>query len=42
MMDFFNPDYNAKLPCGYIALACAATLILVGYLAMNKIGDIEV
>lgn len=42
MMEFFNPDNNAKLPCGYIALACAAILIISGYVAMNKIGDIEV
>lgn len=42
MMEFFNPDNNAKLPCGYIALACSAILIISGYAAMNKIGDIEV
>lgn len=42
MMEFFNPEYNANLPCGYIALACAATLIITGYVTMNKIGDIEV
>jgi tight adherence protein B len=42
MMEFFNPKNNDKLPCGYIALGCAATLIVVGYVVMNKIGDIEV
>jgi tight adherence protein B len=42
MMEFFNPDNNKNLPCGYIALACAAVLIISGYVAMNKIGDIEV
>lgn len=42
MMEFFNPANNANLPCGYIALVCAAILIISGYVAMNKIGDIEV
>jgi tight adherence protein B len=42
MMEFFNPKNNATLPCGYIALACAAILIMTGYAVMNKIGDIEV
>jgi tight adherence protein B len=42
MMEFFNPENNANLPCGYIALACSASLIIAGYVVMNKIGDIEV
>lgn len=42
MMEYFKPENNANLPCGYIALACAATLIVIGYVVMNKIGDIEV
>ncbi|MBN1371998.1 MAG: type II secretion system F family protein [Anaerolineaceae bacterium] len=42
MMEFFNPANNARLPCGYIALACVAILIVVGYVAMNKLADIEV
>lgn len=42
MMEFFNPANNATLPCGYIALVCAAILIIVGYVIMNKIADIEV
>lgn len=42
MMEFFNPDNNKNIPCGYIALACSALLIISGYAAMNKIGDIEV
>ncbi len=42
MEEFFKPENNAKLPCGYIALACAAILIITGYVAMNKLGDIEV
>ncbi len=42
MMEFFNPVNNARLPCGYIALVCAAILIISGYVVMNKIGDIEV
>jgi tight adherence protein B len=42
MMEFFNPANNSSLPCGYIALACGAILIITGYVVMNKIGDIEV
>jgi tight adherence protein B len=44
MMQFFNPDVNTKypIPCGYCALILAATLIIAGYFAMNKLGDIEV
>lgn len=42
MMEFFNPANNARLPCGYIALGCVAILIVVGYVAMNKLADIEV
>lgn len=42
MMEFFSPQNNSSLPCGYIALVCAAILIISGYVTMNKIGDIEV
>jgi tight adherence protein B len=42
MMEFFKPENNATLPCGYFALACGAGLIISGYVVMNKIGDIEV
>lgn len=42
MMEFFDPENNAKIPCGYIALGCAAALIITGYVIMNKIGDIEI
>lgn len=42
MMEFFKPENNANIPCGYIALVCAAILIIVGYVIMNKIADIEV
>lgn len=42
MMEFFSAKNNASLPCGYMALVCAAVLIIVGYVVMNKIGDIEV
>lgn len=42
MMEFFNPENNANLPCGYIALVCSGVLIMVGYVVMNKIADIEV
>lgn len=44
MMQFFNPEVNNKypIPCGYCALALAAAMIIAGYFAMNKLGDIEV
>jgi tight adherence protein B len=42
MMEYFKADNNTPLPCGYIALACAATLIVLGYMMMNKLADIEV
>ncbi len=39
MMEFFKPE---NLPCGYISLILGAILIISGYFAMNKLGDIEV
>jgi tight adherence protein B len=39
MMEFFKPE---NIPCGYIALAIGAGLIIAGYFVMNKLGDIEV
>ncbi len=37
MMEFFNNP-----PCGYIALGAAALLIGLGYIIMNRLGDIEI
>jgi ABC-type branched-subunit amino acid transport system permease subunit len=37
-MEFFNPENGV---CGYISLGIAALLIIGGYFAMNKIGEIE-
>jgi tight adherence protein B len=37
MMEFFNNP-----PCGYIALGLSAVLIGIGYVVMNRLGDIEV
>ncbi len=42
MMEFFKPENNAGIPCGYLGLVCAASLIMIGYVVMNKIADIEV
>ncbi|MBN2047675.1 MAG: type II secretion system F family protein [Anaerolineaceae bacterium] len=45
MMQFFLPENNmAKypIPCGYCSLVVAAVLIGLGYMAMNKLADIEV
>jgi tight adherence protein B len=42
MMEFFKPENNANFPCGYVALICSAILIVIGYVIMNKIADIEV
>jgi tight adherence protein B len=39
MMEFINPSSQ---PCGYIALAVAAMLIISGYFAMNKLAEIEI
>ncbi len=39
MMEFFKEE---SVPCGYIALGSAALLIIAGYFAMKKLGDIEV
>jgi tight adherence protein B len=39
IMEFFSPTAGI---CGYIALGLAAALIVAGYFAMNKLGDIEV
>ena len=37
VMEFFNNP-----PCGYIALGVAALLITIGYVIMNRLGEIEV
>ncbi|MEA4908190.1 MAG: secretion system protein [Chloroflexi bacterium] len=39
MMEFFKPE---NFPCGYISLALSALLIVAGYFAMNKLGDVEI
>jgi tight adherence protein B len=42
MMQFFSEENNAKLPCGYCALGLAAVMIILGYFAMTKLGEIEI
>jgi len=42
MMEFFKPENNAGVPCGYIALGVAALLIVLGYFVMNKLGEVEI
>jgi tight adherence protein B len=39
MMEFFKPESGI---CGYMGLGLGAFMIICGYFAMNKIGDIEV
>jgi tight adherence protein B len=39
IMEFFEPESGI---CGIIALVVAGLLIIAGYFAMNKLGDIEV
>ncbi len=39
MMEFFRPE---SVPCGYIALGLGGLMIGLGYVAMNKIGQVEV
>jgi tight adherence protein B len=45
MMEFFKPENNqlyGGIPCGYLALGLSALLIIAGYFAMNKLGEIEI
>ena len=42
MMEFFKPENNAGVPCGYIALGVAALLFVLGYFVMNKLGEVEI
>lgn len=39
IMEFFSPESGV---CGIIALVIAGLMIIAGYFAMNKLGDIEV
>jgi tight adherence protein B len=45
MMEFFKPENNnimGGLPCGYIGLGFSGLLIIAGYFAMKKLGEVEV
>lgn len=42
MMEYFKPETNSPLPCGYCALIAAGILIIAGYFAMNKLGQIDI
>lgn len=43
IMEFFAPENNTgAIPCGYVAAAAAVLMIVVGYLVMQKLGQIEV
>jgi tight adherence protein B len=42
MSEFFSQDSNGSFPCGYLALGVAGLLIILGYVVMNKLGQIEV
>lgn len=42
MMEYFNPASNSPLPCGYCSLIAAGILIISGYFAMNKLGQIDI
>ena len=42
IMIMVEKEANTPIPCGFIALGLAVLLIVVGYLIMNKITDIEV
>ncbi len=43
VMEFFSPENNTgPLPCGYLAAAAAVLMIVVGYLVMMKLGQIDV
>jgi tight adherence protein B len=42
MMVFFLDTTNKPFPCGYLSLGVGAILIIAGYFAMNKLGEVEV
>jgi tight adherence protein B len=42
IMEFFKPESNAPIPCGYFGLGCALLLIISGYFAMRKMGKIDI
>ena len=42
IMTMLDKELNKPIPCGYLGLALAAILILVGYFVMNKLAKIEV
>jgi tight adherence protein B len=42
MKEFFKPESNSPIPCGYIALGCSVLLIVSGYLVMRKMGKVDV
>ncbi len=42
IMVLVDPQANAKIPCGYIAIGGAVVLIVVGYIVMQKMATIEV
>jgi tight adherence protein B len=42
MQEFFSKSSNTPIPCGYCTLAAAAVLIIAGYFAMNKLGQVDV
>ncbi len=42
IMTLVDPEANANIPCGYIAIGGAVLLIVVGYFVMQKMATIEV
>lgn len=42
IMTLFSPKSNSPLPCGIIAMVLAVILIILGYIAMDRVTKIEV
>jgi tight adherence protein B len=43
VMEFFAPENNSgPVPCGYVSAATAVLMIVIGYLVMMKLGQIDV
>ncbi len=42
IMTMVDKEMNAPVPCGYIAIVASILLIIVGYIVLTKLADIEV
>jgi len=42
LLILIDPEANTPLPCGFIAIAVAILLSIIGYFVMNRFTKIEV